>query len=101
VLRAPGGPVGLSRLVDVPRYAGFLQNRVNYSLEDLARCGCETEPLGDLIKALELRPEHPFRVFIKPFMDAWTFDQDRIDRCCTHVITPDGRLDSFCRYYGR
>jgi uncharacterized radical SAM superfamily Fe-S cluster-containing enzyme len=101
VLRAPGGPVGLSRLVDVPRHAGFLQNRVNYSLEDLARCGCETEPLGDLIKALELRPEHPFRVFIKPFMDAWTFDQDRIDRCCTHVITPDGRLDSFCRYYGR
>ena len=100
VLRTPGGPVGLSRLVDVPRHAGFLQNRVNYSLEDLARCGCETEPLGDLIKALELRPEHPFRVFIKPFMDAWTFDQDRIDRCCTHVIRKDGSLDSFCRHYG-
>ncbi|MFM8872789.1 MAG: radical SAM protein, partial [Phycisphaerales bacterium] len=82
VLRTPGGPVGLSRLIDVPTYAGFLQNRVNYDLEDLARCGCETEPLGELLKALELRPEHPFRIFIKPFMDAWTFDQDRIDRCC-------------------
>ncbi|MBI3879514.1 MAG: hypothetical protein HY301_05560 [Verrucomicrobia bacterium] len=22
-----------------------------------------------------------------------------IDRCCTHVIRPDGKLDSFCRYY--
>ena len=22
-----------------------------------------------------------------------------IDRCCTHVIRPDGELDSFCRYY--
>ena len=32
-------------------------------------------------------------------MDAWTYDQDRIDRCCTHVIRPDGKLDSFCRYY--
>ena len=101
VLRTPGGPVGLSRLIDVPKYAGFLQNRVNYSLEDLAKCGCETEPLGALIKALELRPEHPFRIFVKPFMDAWTFDQDRIDRCCTHVITPEGKLDSFCRHYAR
>jgi hypothetical protein len=101
VLRAPDGPVGLSRLIDVAKYAGFLQNRVNYSLEDLARCGCETEPLGAVLKSLELRPEHPFRIFVKPFMDAWTFDQDRIDRCCTHVITPEGRLDSFCRYYGR
>ena len=101
VLRTPQGPVGLSRLIDVPKYAGFLQNRVNYDLEDLAKCGCETEPLGDLIKALELRPEHPFRIFVKPFMDAWTFDQDRIDRCCTHVIRPDGSLDSFCRYYAR
>ena len=100
VLRTPGGPVGLSRLIDVPKYAGFLQDRVNYDLEDLARCGCETEPLGGLLTALELRPEHPFRIFIKPFMDAWTFDQDRIDRCCTHVIRPDGSLDSFCRHYG-
>jgi uncharacterized radical SAM superfamily Fe-S cluster-containing enzyme len=100
VLRTPGGPVGLSRLIDVPTYAGFLQNRVNYDLEDLARCGCETEPLGELLKVLELRPEHPFRIFIKPFMDAWTFDQDRIDRCCTHVIREDGSLDSFCRHYG-
>ena len=101
VLRTPSGPVGLSRLIDVPKYAGFLQNRVDYRLEDLAKCGCETEPLGEVLKSLELRPEHPFRIFVKPFMDAWTFDQDRIDRCCTHVIRPDGSLDSFCRYYGR
>jgi uncharacterized radical SAM superfamily Fe-S cluster-containing enzyme len=101
VLRTPSGPVGLSRLIDVPKYAGFLQNRVDYRLEDLAKCGCETEPLGEILKSLELRPEHPFRIFIKPFMDAWTFDQDRIDRCCTHVIRPDGSLDSFCRYYGK
>jgi hypothetical protein len=32
-------------------------------------------------------------------MDSWSWDQDRIDRCCTHVIRPDGALDSFCRYY--
>jgi hypothetical protein len=32
-------------------------------------------------------------------MDAWSWDDDRIDRCSTHVIRPDGELDSFCRYY--
>ncbi|MBL9141283.1 MAG: radical SAM protein, partial [Phycisphaerae bacterium] len=99
MLRTDDGPVGMSRLIDLPMLQGFLSNRVNYNLNDLARCGCETEPLGELLKALEIGPEKPFRIFIKPFMDAMTFDQDRIDRCCTHVVTPDGTLDSFCRYY--
>jgi hypothetical protein len=47
---------------------------------------------------LDERLCNTFRLFIKPFMDAWTWDEDRIDRCCTHVIRPDGKLDSFCRY---
>lgn len=99
MLRTDAGPVGMSRLIDIPTLQGFLANRVNYSLQDLAKCGCETEPLGELLKALEIGPDKPFRIMIKPFMDAWTFDQDRIDRCCTHVVTPEGTLDSFCRYY--
>lgn len=99
LLRSKQGTTGLSRLIDLPSLQGFLGNRVNYRLEDLAQCGCECEPLGDIIKQLEISPDQPFRLFIKPFMDAWTFDQDRIDRCCTHVIRRDGTLDSFCRYY--
>lgn len=99
LLRSASGTIGLSRLVDLKTVQGFLSNRVDYRIEDLAQCGCDSEPLGSLIKSLEISPEQPFRVFIKPFMDAWTFDQDRIDRCCTHVIRPDGKLDSFCRYY--
>ena len=99
LLRTSGGPIGMSRLIDVKSLQGFLRDRVDYRLEDLARCGCDNEPLGQVIKNLELSPDQPFRLFIKPFMDAWTFDQDRIDRCCTHVIRRDGTLDSFCRYY--
>ena len=53
----------------------------------------------ELLKKFELDETHTFRLFIKPFMDALTWDEDRIDRCCTHVIRPDGKLDSFCRYY--
>lgn len=85
--------------VDFSKLQGFLRDKIAYKLEDLAQCGCESEPLGDLLKQFELRPEHTFRIFIKPFMDAGCWDEDRIDRCCTHVIRPDGKLDSFCRYY--
>ena len=112
-LRVAGELHGISRFIDVGVLQGFLKNRVDYRIEDLATCGCETEPLGQVLKEIESRvgnlnlpnallqltPEMPFRIFIKPFMDAWTFDQDRIDRCCTHVIRSDGSLDSFCRYY--
>lgn len=38
---------------------------------------------------------HAFRLFIKPFVDAWDWDEDRAGRWCTHVFRPDGQLDSF------
>ena len=89
----------VSDFVDFTRVQDFLGTKVRYKLEDLMKCGCESEPLGDLLKQFELDESHTFRLFIKPFMDAATWDEDRIDRCCTHVIRPDGKLDSFCRYY--
>ena len=99
LVRKDDGPVALGKLMDLSSLQGFLSDRVDYRLEDLAKCGCESDPLGDVLAQLEISPDAPFRIFIKPFMDAWTFDQDRIDRCCTHVIKPDGSLDSFCRHY--
>ncbi|HEV2207131.1 MAG TPA: radical SAM protein [Verrucomicrobiae bacterium] len=95
-----GGEIrSISDFIDFRRVQGFLQDKVRYRLEDLIRCGCDSEPLGQLLKQFELDESHTFRLLIKPFMDAWTWDEDRIDRCCTHVIRPDGKLDSFCRYY--
>lgn len=85
--------------VDVPSLQKTLPDRINYSIEDLKQCGCENTSLGDLMKSLEVKESNAFRLFIKPFMDERTWDEDRIDRCCTHVIRPDGKLDSFCRYY--
>ncbi len=99
LLRIGGKVHSVSEFVDFAKLQGFLRDKVNYRLEDLARCGCETEPLGQVLHGLELQPGIAFRMMVKPFMDAWTWDQDRIDRCCTHVIRPDGKLDSFCRYY--
>lgn len=89
----------ISDFVDFGTLQGFLSDRVRYRLEDLIKCGCESEPLGELLHELEMDERHTFRLFVKPFMDDRDWDQDRIDRCCTHVIRPDGKLDSFCRYY--
>ena len=80
----------VSNFVDFSKLQGFLHDKVNYNLDDLAQCGCDNEPLGELLKQLEIDAEQTFRIMIKPFMDAWTWDQERIDRCCTHVIRPDG-----------
>lgn len=99
LLRTPDGVRSVSDFLDFESVQGFLRDKVRYSLEDLARCGCENEPLGAILKNFEINEKCAFRLFIKPFMDAWTWDEDRIDRCCTHVIRPDGKLDSFCRYY--
>lgn len=99
LLKVNGQVRSVSDFIDFTQVQGFLGTKVRYRLEDLMRCGCESEPLGDLLKQFELDETHTFRLFIKPFMDALTWDEDRIDRCCTHVIRPDGKLDSFCRYY--
>jgi uncharacterized radical SAM superfamily Fe-S cluster-containing enzyme len=99
LLKANGRTYSVSEFIDFGKVQGFLRDKIRYSLEDLLQCGCESEPLGALLKEFELNETNTFRLFIKPFMDAGTWDEDRIDRCCTHVIRPDGQLDSFCRYY--
>ena len=39
-----------------------------------------------------------FAIGIKPFMDAYSYDQDRIDKCCVHIISAAGEPVSFCEY---
>ena len=99
LLKVGGQVRSVSDFIDFKNVQGFLGTKVRYKLEDLMKCGCDSEPLGELLRQFELDESHTFRLFIKPFMDAATWDEDRIDRCCTHVIRPDGKLDSFCRYY--
>jgi uncharacterized radical SAM superfamily Fe-S cluster-containing enzyme len=49
--------------------------------------------LGSLV-----RPKDIFSVAIKPFMDRFTYDQDRISSCCHHTMDTHGSLVSFCEY---
>lgn len=39
-----------------------------------------------------------FRVVVKPFMDAHTYDFKRIDQCCTMILDAEGKAVSFCEY---
>ncbi|MBK1853882.1 radical SAM protein [Verrucomicrobiaceae bacterium 5K15] len=99
LLKTPLGVRSISDFIDFSTVQDFLQDKVRYELADLQQCGCENTALGELLHKFEMEEKDTFRLFIKPFMDSWTWDEDRIDRCCTHVIRPDGKLDSFCRYY--
>jgi uncharacterized radical SAM superfamily Fe-S cluster-containing enzyme len=99
LLRTPYGVRSISEFIDFASVQGFLRDKVRYELSDLIQCGCENTELGEILHRFEMKEKDAFRLFIKPFMDAWSWDEDRIDRCCTHVIRPDGKLDSFCRYY--
>lgn len=48
-----------------------------------------------------VRPKDVFGIAIKPFMDQFTYDQDRVSSCCHHIVDTDGNLVSFCEYNTR
>lgn len=78
--------------------AKSLEGRINFNLEDLKRCGCETTELGNYVRGAELSADNSFRLVVKPFMDRFNLNRDRTMQCCTHVVGPEGRVMSFCEY---
>ena len=72
-------------------------------VDDLVADGPLVDQLLDLLEsddetALHTQSERFFVVAIKPFMDAHTYDQDRVDRCCVHVVDRSGAPVSLCEY---
>ncbi len=112
----------LPRYLDVSRYMEMFADRLSFSgllgsalrrvWSDLAHLHAR-QTLRDLAAlfaraglrdALPLigRPERfgrrVFRVVVKPFMDAPTYDKARIDACCTKILNEHGEAVSFCEY---
>jgi 7,8-dihydro-6-hydroxymethylpterin dimethyltransferase len=60
-------------------------------------------PGGWLARAARrlIRPQDVFGIAIKPFMDRYNYDQDRISNCCHHMTDTSGNLVSFCEYNAR
>ena len=48
-----------------------------------------------------VRPQDVFGIAIKPFMDRFNYDQDRVSNCCHHILDTDGNAVSFCEYNAR
>jgi uncharacterized radical SAM superfamily Fe-S cluster-containing enzyme len=82
---APAVP--LTQLTRYEDHVESLSDRINFKLGDTGNC-CGMDQAADNF----------FRVVIKPFMDVYTYDQDRIDDCCVHVIRPGGEAVSFCQF---
>jgi len=40
-------------------------------------------------------------IAVKPFMDRYNYDQDRVSACCHHLLDTQGRPVSFCEYNAR
>jgi hypothetical protein len=49
LLRINGTIRSVSEFLDFSQLQGFLQNKIQYRLEDFAQCGCEIEPLGAVL----------------------------------------------------
>jgi 7,8-dihydro-6-hydroxymethylpterin dimethyltransferase len=48
-----------------------------------------------------IKPRHVFGIAIKPFMDRFNYDLDRVSACCHHLLDTNGQLTSFCEYNAR
>ena len=112
--------VPIPRLVNVEDYLDLIANRaaaeltdeVQQALEALwstaAAVGSEdtTDHLTCVACGLDVSlpadPEalkrHFFMVQVHGFMDRYTFDLERLMKCCVHQLLPDGRAVPFCAY---
>lgn len=80
----------------------LISNRINITYDNtLDQCGCDEFDLRTYLQAFGLREADIMMVFIKPFQDARTWEQCRIESCCTHFLDWSGKLDSFCGHYAK
>jgi Predicted Fe-S oxidoreductases len=112
----------LPRHLDVARYMDLFSDRITFQgilggaarrvWSDVAnlRAGQTLRDLAVLFARGGLRDALPllnrseemgkriFRVVVKPFMDAHTYDHNRIKDCCTKIVNERGEAVSFCEY---
>ncbi|MFT5435089.1 MAG: putative radical SAM superfamily Fe-S cluster-containing enzyme [Myxococcota bacterium] len=88
----PGVTEGIEQFADrLPQHmVGAMED--NIILDQLLDALADGD--GDLFR----REASYFVLSIKPFMDSGTYDQDRIDACCVHVVDRSGNPVSLCEY---
>ncbi|MFQ6085094.1 MAG: radical SAM protein [Candidatus Bathyarchaeia archaeon] len=102
--------VPLPRLIDVKSAISLVRDPASAVSKVIARLWSvspeeETrEMLERLISTFGLKiggmePSKILSISMMAFQDCWTLDIERLQRCCVHVVTSDGRFVPFCAYY--
>jgi uncharacterized radical SAM superfamily Fe-S cluster-containing enzyme len=89
----------LTAAMDQVAYKTVLREREMQDIVGTRRAGW-AGGLARLARRL-IRPRDVFGIVIKPFMDRYNYDQDRVSSCCHHIADTRGRLHSFCEYNAR
>lgn len=119
LLRKDGRVIPITRLVDFEKNMDFIKNTMYTdpkhmikhlgkkifsmsfnSYKELGGLSC-CAPLMAIFSKERLRKYanyEMFRIVIKPFMDANTFEKKRVMKCCIHFILPNKTLVPFCAY---
>jgi uncharacterized radical SAM superfamily Fe-S cluster-containing enzyme len=92
--------VDLDAVMNEVAYKTVLDQQSMQDIVGTRRDGWLTRTVARLARKL-IRPRDVFGIVVKPFMDRYTYDQDRVSACCHHVLDTQGRLESFCEYNAR
>lgn len=96
----------ISRHIDLDRVMNQVANRTLLNTTELrnvlgsTRGNAITKTAQWFGKKL-VRSTDIFAIAIKPFMDKYNYDQDRISACCHHLLDRNGNAVSFCEYNAR
>jgi uncharacterized radical SAM superfamily Fe-S cluster-containing enzyme len=101
-VRRFGRAHNIMRFVDLERILAQVAYKTLLSTGELREAvgtggGFVERVLGWLGRRL-VRSTDVFTIAIKPFMDRFTYDQDRIANCCHHLLDTNGNPISFCEY---
>jgi hypothetical protein len=101
-----GMKMNIARHIDLDRVMNQVANRTLLNTDELrGSIGSNDSPV--LYRASQwlgkklVRSTDVFAIAIKPFMDRFNYDQDRISACCHHLLDTRGRAISFCEYNAR
>jgi uncharacterized radical SAM superfamily Fe-S cluster-containing enzyme len=119
LLRKEGKVIPITRLVDFKRNMDFIKNTMytnpQHMIKQLGKrifsmsfneykdlkglsCCAPIMTIFSKKKLSKFANHEMFRIVIKPFMDANTFETKRLMKCCIHFILPNKTLVPFCAY---
>jgi uncharacterized radical SAM superfamily Fe-S cluster-containing enzyme len=90
----------IMRFIDLPAIMSEVSYKTLLSTKELQQAVGSGSRGGLLARIGQklVRSTDIFTIAIKPFMDRFNYDQDRIANCCHHLLDTSGRAVSFCEY---